>query len=508
MKSYLFVGILFLLIHNIGNSQENLNIHPDLIKHLNPSLAPFYHGVASGDPTNNSVVIWTKLTLDKSVKEASVNWEISKDSLFSQIIQQGISITNTDKDFTVKERIENLKSNQTLYYRFENKGSYSIIGKTKTLPSKLNSYKIAFAACSNYEWGYFTNYKYIAEDKTIDLVVHLGDYIYEYGIGIYGDTSIGRINIPSHEIISLYDYRTRYSLYRLDKDLMKLHQMKPIITTWDDHEIADNAYNEGAENHQENEGSYINRKNAATQAYYEWLPIHPKLNEPLYRSFSIGSLINLIVLDTRIEERTVQVDSAEIVNYFDSTRTILGKKQFSWLTQNLKQKETWKIICNQVPVGPMYSPSKIKDNLYMDGWDGYPFEKEKFLHFLGDNKIKNTVIVTGDYHRSIAMETDSKGTKTKDDNVAVEFIVTSITSANDDEYYTLEKAQRRKELYLINNPNMKYCNNIDNGYLTLKINKKSVIAEYLDISTVKKSEAIQFLDKRFKVEAGKNVLIE
>ena len=151
---------------------------------------------------------------------------------------------------------------------------------------------------------------------------------------------------------------------------------------------------------------------------------------------------------------------------------------------------------------------QIKDNLYMDGWDGYPFEKEKFLHFLGDNKIKNTVIVTGDYHRSIAMETDSKGTKTKDDNVAVEFIVTSITSANDDEYYTLEKAQKRKELYLINNPNMKYCNNIDNGYLTLKINKKAVIAEYLDISTVKKSEAIQFLDKRFKVEAGKNVLIE
>jgi alkaline phosphatase D len=284
--------------------------------------------------------------------------------------------------------------------------------------------------------------------------------------------------------------------------------MKPIITTWDDHEIADNAYNEGAENHQDNEGSYITRKNAATQAYYEWLPIQPKLNEPLYRSFSIGSLIKLIVLDTRIVERTAQVDSAEIINYYDSTRTILGKKQFKWLTQNLEQKETWKIICNQVPVGPMYSPTIIKDNIYMDGWDGYPFEKEKFLHFLEDNKINNTVIVTGDYHRSIAMETDLKGTLTSDDNVAVEFIVTSITSANDDEYYSLEKAQKRKELYLINNPNMKYCNNIDNGYLTLKITRKEVIAEYLNLSTVKKSDSIQHLDQRFKVKNGKNVLVK
>ncbi len=506
MRSYIFVGILFLLIQKIGNSQENLNIHPDLIKHLDHSLAPFYHGVASGDPTNNSVVIWTKLTLDKSIQEAPVNWEISKDSLFHKLIQKGTSITSSLSDFTIKVRIEDLKQNQTLYYRFNYNGKYSLIGRTKTLPTKLKSYKIAFVACSNYEWGYFTNYKYIAEDKNIDLVVHLGDYIYEYGTGIYGDTSIGRINIPSHEIISLYDYRTRYSLYRLDKDLMRLHQMKPMITTWDDHEIADNAYNEGAENHQENEGSYNKRKNAATQAYYEWLPIHPKLNEPLYRSFSIGSLINLIVLDTRIEERTAQVDSAEVINYYDSTRTILGKNQFSWLTQNLNQKETWKIICNQVPVGPMYSPTKVKDNLYMDGWDGYPYEKEKFLRFLGENKIKNTVIVTGDYHRSIAMETDLRGTETPLDNVAVEFIVTSITSANDNEYYTLEKAQKRKELYLINNPNMKYCNNIDNGYLTLKITKKEVIAEYLNLSTIKKSEASQYLDKRFKVDNGKNVL--
>ena len=508
MKSYFIIGILILFFQNCGFTQGELNIHPDLIKHLDPTLAPFYHGVASGDPTNNSVVIWTKLTLDKSIQEATVNWEISTDSLFHKLLQQGTSITSSLNDFTIKERVENLKQNQTLYYRFNYNGKYSIVGKTTTLPSKLKSYKIAFVACSNYEWGYFTNYKYIAEDKNIDLVVHLGDYIYEYGTGIYGDTTIGRINIPSHEIISLDDYRTRYSLYRLDKDLMRLHQMKPMITTWDDHEIADNAYNEGAENHQENEGDYNLRKNAATQAYYEWLPIKPKINEPLYRSFSIGSLINLIVLDTRIEERTAQVDSAEIVNYYDSTRTILGKKQFAWLTQNLKQKETWKIICNQVPVGPMYSPTKIKDNLYMDGWDGYPFEKEKFLNFLHDNTIKNTVIVTGDYHRSIAMETDLKGTKDVEDNVAVEFIVTSITSANDDEYYSLEKAQKRKELYLINNPNMKYCNNTENGYITLTIQKKEVIAEYLNISTIKKSEATQHLDKRFKVQTGKNNLIE
>lgn len=508
MKKWIYLLLLFLSIQSLSFSQNNLNIDPDLLPFLDTSLAPFYHGVASGDPTEHSVVIWTKVTLNTTIKEAAVVWEIATDSTFRKLIHRGATLTNKNSDFTVKERVFNLKPNKTYYYRFIYNGKSSIRGTTKTLPKTFESYQIAFASCSNYEWGYFNNYRFIAEDNDIDLVVHLGDYIYEYGTGTYGNTAIDRKNVPSHELITLADYRTRYSLYRLDKDLIKLHQLKPMITTWDDHEIANDAYTNGAGNHQSNEGDYITRKNAATKAYYEWLPISPKENEPLYRSFSIGSQVDLIVLDTRIAERTKQVDSMNVSNYHDSTRTILGKKQFDWLTKNLSQKHTWKIVCNQVPVGPMYDPTPDKKGKYMDGWDGYPFEKEKLIHYLEDHHIQNTVFVTGDFHKAIAMETDLNGTKETNDNVAVEFIVSSITSANDDEFITKDKAHKKKELYLKNNPNMLYCNNTEHGYLVLKILHDEIEADFIDATTIKERKATKYINKSFSVHSGMSVLIE
>ena len=206
MKISYHLILCFFLLQTVGIAQEKLNIDQDLFPFLDPSKAPFYHGVASGDPTENSVVIWTKVTLGTSVKKAVITYEIATDSLFNSIVQKGNSVTDETKDFTIKERIQVLKSNHTYYYRFTYNSIFSIVGTTKTLPSKVESFNIAFASCSNYEFGYFTNYKLIAEDEAIDLVVHLGDYIYEYGVGVYGDTTIGRFNIPSHEIITLADY--------------------------------------------------------------------------------------------------------------------------------------------------------------------------------------------------------------------------------------------------------------------------------------------------------------
>ena len=214
----------------------------------------------------------------------------------------------------------------------------------------------------------------------------MGDYIYEYGVGTYGDTTIGRLNVPTHEIISLDDYRTRYSLYRLDKDLMKLHQLKPMITTWDDHEIANNTYNEGAENHQKEEGNWLDRKSAAVKAYYEWLPIAPKLNEPLYRSFSIGSLINLIVLDTRVEERSVQSEGVSAPDYYDTSRTILGNRQLTWLEKNLEKRAKWNLICNQVPFGPMYAGSKSGEKYIGEFRQGEPTGRGSFFLSSGDRE--------------------------------------------------------------------------------------------------------------------------
>lgn len=507
MKRIIFIFSIFIL-HQFSFSQDELRIDPQLIPLLNPKNAPFYHGVASGDPSANSIVIWTKVVLPNKINEATIEWEIAKDSLFTKKIASGKKLTDETLDFTLKVLVENLKPNSSYYYRFKYSNTYSQTGQTKTLSEGKKSIQLAFVSCSNYEYGYFTNYKSIAENKSIDLVIHLGDYIYEYGVGVYGDTTIGRKNIPSHEIISLNDYRTRYSLYRLDPDLQKMHQLKPIITTWDDHEIADNTYIHGAENHQSNEGEWKNRKNDAIKAYYEWLPLQKDEKHPLYRSFSFGKLLNLSILDTRVVERSLQVDSIDAPNINDSSRTILGKNQFTWLTQNLSKNYTWNIIGNQVPFGPMYSPSIVKKETYMDGWDGYPWERKKLVNYMQKLPQKNIVIVTGDYHRAYAIESDEYGTKDTNDNIAIEFITPSITSANDDEYYGIEKVPIRKERYLLNNPQIKYLNNKDHGYLLLTIDKNKIETSFVYCTTIRKPGGMMYTEKTFIVRPGHPVLNE
>ncbi len=263
---------------------------------------PFYHGVASGDPLPDRVVIWTRVTPDDSLSRIVVKWEISESPDFSTLIQHDTLSTTPLKDYTVKVDVTGLQPGTFYYYRFHALNATSPAGRTKTAPVSMpDSLKFAVVSCSNWEWGYFNAYARIAE-KELDAVIHLGDYIYEYGTGRYGDTTIGRINIPRHEIVNLKDYRTRHSLYRLDEGLRAMSAAHPLIAIWDDHEVANNSYTEGAENHQpEKEGDYATRKNAARQAYYEWLPIRE--GETHYRSFSFGELAHLIMLDERLEGR-------------------------------------------------------------------------------------------------------------------------------------------------------------------------------------------------------------
>ncbi|MGB0167567.1 MAG: alkaline phosphatase D family protein, partial [Luteibaculum sp.] len=382
-------------------------IHPQLIPHLNQANKPFPFGVASGDPQLNSLVIWTKYLADSSQLDSTIriDWELSANREFSKIFDKGTINTNRHKDFTVKANVEGLEANSTYYYRFRVGSTYSEIGEGKTLGNQ-EGYKVAFVSCSNYEWGYFNAYRLIAQDSTIDLVVHLGDYIYEYGIGKYGDTTINRLNVPEYEIISLDDYRTRYALYRLDPDLKLLHQKKSMINIWDDHELANNAYMTGAQNHDSTEGDWTKRKAAAAQAFHEWLPIQHPNTLPIYRNFKGGSLFNLLALDTRLAGRTVQVENPASANFSDSSRAILGKDQFNWMQNQLQGEQRWNIVANQVPFGPMKFVGKDGPELYMDGWDGYPYEREKMLQFLENIELKNTVFVTGDFHRAFVLEND------------------------------------------------------------------------------------------------------
>lgn len=511
MKTYTFLLAILLSSAAVSYGQQDLNIHPDLIPLLDQQMAPFYHGVASGDPTQDAVIIWTKVTLPKAVKDATVHWELAKDKSFKSIIKKGELSTDGSKDFTVKEDVTGLEQNTKYYYRFRYHNTYSEIGETKTLPVNSDKFSIGFASCSNYEWGYFNNYRFMAEDTTIDLVVHLGDYIYEYAPGKYGDTTIGRINVPAKEIVSLDDYRTRYSQYRLDKDLQKAHRLKPFITTWDDHEIANNGYMDGAQNHQpDKEGDWKTRRSVGTQSYYEWMPIRDNAQHELYRSFHIGQLFSLLMLDTRITGRTEQVENENDPHYLDSNRTILGRKQYGWLMNELKDTSTtWKIIGNQVPFGPIYQVNwGSNGDKYMDGWDGYPAEKNKLIHDIQANAIRNIIFVTGDYHTSIAFENDLTGTKETDDNVSVEFVVTSITSANDDEYAGEEDVKKSHDRYLELNPHAKYVNNTDNGYLVLTLTPGAAEAVYYYATTVKQPDAKLRKEKTFRVNSGKPVLME
>ena len=208
--------------------KDSVQVDPLLLEHLNPDLKPFYHGVASGDPTNSAVVIWTRVTPSFKASEVSVDWEVSRTPDFSVTLQEGTFRTGPERDYTVKVDVKDLEAGQHYYYRFKAEEQYSLVGETNTLPQDPEEMRIAFASCSNYEWGYFNAYAAMAADEDIDLVVHLGDYIYEYAVGVYGDTSLGRFNVPDKEITALQDYRTRYSLYRLDPDLQAAHQKKAI----------------------------------------------------------------------------------------------------------------------------------------------------------------------------------------------------------------------------------------------------------------------------------------
>lgn len=517
---FLSLACLFLLLSACGqkNSPLNshnmsvsvpLNINLQLLGALDSSMAPFYHGVASGDPTQNAVIIWTKVTLLRNIKNADVSWEMATDNKFANIVSTGTKTVNAEHHFILKEDIKGLKPGTRYFYRFKYNNITSITGETQTLPQDAKQFDIAFASCSNLQWGYFNNYRFIAEDTSVDLVIHLGDYIYEYGANVYGNSSLGRVHVPETEIITLDDYRTRYSQYRLDKDLQKAHQLKPFITTWDDHEIANNTYKNGAQNHQPEEGDFMERLQAAKQAYYEWLPVRENANKELYRNFSCGKLFNLLILDTRVAGRTEQVNSVDDEKIKDTSRTILGAAQYNWMLQNLEGPQTWNIIGNQVSFGPFFLPDKVAKEKYMDGWDGYPYERAKLVNTLLKKNIRNNVFITGDYHSAFAFETDLSATAASGDNIGAEFIVTSISSANDDEHESSKKKlEEIRKNYYKNNPHLKYVNNTDHGYLVLHISPENVKADFYYASTILETNAVKKKEKTFMLEKGKGSLTE
>ncbi|MFV5660763.1 alkaline phosphatase D family protein [Acinetobacter pittii] len=345
--------------------------------------ADFLHGVASGDPLQDRVILWTRLTpLDLNAR-LRVTWEIATDDQFKQNLKTGTVQTTKTDDFTVKVDATGLQAGTTYYYRFRFGTKVSPVGQTKTLPVTTNKVSFAVCSCSNYPAGYFYVYREMAK-QNVDVVIHLGDYIYEYGADGYATEDAAKLGrtLPSDnnkEIIKLDDYRKRYALYRQDKDLQAVHQRHPFIVVWDDHELANDTWREGAENHQSNEGPFLERKLAALQAYFEWMPIRPVSNTDhlnIYRQFNFGSLVQLTMLDTRIIARDKQLEYKYYItssgldaqkfqaDLTDPKRTLMGYTQRDWLVDKLKQSTaTWNVIGQQVLMSKMWIPAELLASL-------------------------------------------------------------------------------------------------------------------------------------------------
>lgn len=341
--------------------------------------ADFVHGVASGDPLQDKVILWTRLTPVDLSAPLKVTWEIAIDDQFKQNLKTGTVQTNKTDDFTVKVDATGLQAGTTYYYRFRFGSKVSPVGQTKTLPVTTNKVSFAVCSCSNYPAGYFYVYREIAK-QNVDVVIHLGDYIYEYGADGYATedaAKLGRTLPPDNnkEILKLDDYRKRYALYRQDKDLQAVHQRHPFIVIWDDHELANDTWREGAENHQSNEGPFLERKLAALQAYFEWMPIRPVSSTDhlnIYRQFNFGSLVELTMLDTRIIARDKQLEYADYMtaagldaekfqaDLTDPKRTLMGYTQRDWLVGKLKQSTaTWNVVGQQVLMSKMWIPAEL-----------------------------------------------------------------------------------------------------------------------------------------------------
>ena len=518
------------------------------------ALAPFYHGVASGDPLSDAVVIWTRVTPEDLTEEVEVDYFVSSDPAMLDEIITGTVLTGPDRDYTVKIDLTGLESDQTYYYRFAFGNVNSIVGRTKTASSGEEDHiRFGVVSCSNYQAGYFNAYARLAERGDLDLIVHLGDYIYEYGGGVgtygYDESRADRINIPDGEILEVVDYRTRHSLYKLDSNLRAAHQQHPFLTIWDDHEFANDAYKDGAENHNEGEGDWNDRKANAKQVYSEWMPIRDGNTNPLYRKLVYGDLVDIIMLDTRVEGRDEQVTSVTDPEMYSEDRTILGPEQKQWLFSELEESEaTWKVLANQVIfsefhvgwagalVGLEYD---ALESFFVDIWDGYPFERNQIIDHIGDNEIDNMVILTGDFHTTFAMDVakfpseisandplnvDQQlgyNAETQEGSIAVEFSVPSITSANFDENLdpiaaaflqvqanNILPADDANFPGVVPNPHLKYVNLVDHGYYTLDLTPEKVQADYFFVDIFDPISTEEEIGGNYYSNLGDNHLTE
>jgi alkaline phosphatase D len=481
----------------------------------------FLHGVASGDPDARSVVLWTRATPAGGSGRVEVRWALYADPAQRRRVTGGTVTTGAWRDWTVKVLAEGLEPGRSYYYAFEADGERSPVGRTRTLPPVgTERVRIAFTSCSNWCFGFFNAYAAMAARNDLDLVLHLGDYLYEYGNGTYGDGErLGRLHAPDAEIVSLADYRTRYAQYRTDPDLKELHRQHPVVAVWDDHESANNSWRDGAENHTaETEGPWPARKAAAAQAWHEWLPVREGLGarEPrIWRSFALGGQVDLMMLDTRLYGRDREADAPTNRAVIDDpARTLLGPAQEGWLLDELlRSKEAgthWRLLGQQVMFGQLggFGEQPIFNT---DQWDGYPHARARILEHLAGHGIDDVAVLTGDIHSSWAMDVapspfdgDAYDPATGRGALAVEFVTPSVTSP----FLTdPEQANARAEQALATHPHLRFVDLFHKGYVVLDADAERLQADYFHVETLERRDPGQRLAASFATARGTNHLV-
>ena len=451
---------------------------------LETCLAPFYHGVASGDPMADKVIIWTRVTPDTiSADPVLVSWQMATDTGMTNVAQGGSLITSNVIDYTIKVDVTNLNPSTWYYYEFECNGKKSPRGRTRTSPlNGADSLRFAIVSCANLEAGFFNAYKVLLNRADFDAVICLGDYIYEYESGGYSpNATANRQWLPSNEILSLNDYRQRYSTYHLDEDLRRLHQQFPFITIWDDHETANDAWMNGAENHTSaSEGPFAIRKANAKQAYFEWLPIRQQVGatDPyqIFRKLTYGNLVDFIMLDTRLHGRDLQAGTTG-ATVTANTRQLLGTDQFTWLGNRLDSSSAqWKILTQQVMIAPLKVFGQAVNG---DQWDGYPAERNRVLNHILNHNITNVVAITGDIHSSWAndLPTASYNSSTGAGSAGVEFVGPSVTSPGISIPLGAAAIQA-------SNSHIKYADLSQHGFMILDVNSTRTQCDWYYTTTI------------------------
>ncbi|HCG5921622.1 TPA: alkaline phosphatase D family protein [Vibrio parahaemolyticus] len=513
----------------------------------NESVAvSFEHGVASGDPTQTQVIIWTRVTTAASYVD--VSWQVASDMEFSNIVQSGVFTTDTGRDFTVKVDVQNLNANSQYYYRFIVGEMMSEVGQTQTLPEDgVEKASMAVVSCANYPAGYFHVYREILnqhEQSPFDVVLHLGDYIYEYGAGGYASedaAALGREPSKGTECITLDDYRKRYAQYRQDADLQALHAKLPMIAVWDDHELANDTWKNGAENHQDDEGSFIDRRAAAAAAWTEWLPVRENTfsNMLIYRQFSFGNLVNLMMLDTRLVGRdkpldyfslsapTMEAIGGLVAQSRSADRELLGTEQLAWLMNEFNTHDAkWNVLGQQVLMSRMELPSSVMTAMFqlftsteekkteallavntaitgyladpsadpislpynLDAWDGYYVEREK-VYQLAKASSGNFVCLAGDTHNAWASELKD----VSNNPIGVEFATSSVSSPGLEEYLALDPVAIAQMEYTLPHlvSELQWADIKQRGFMRVTFTADAAQSTWYLVSTIK--------DKKYQV---------